>query len=485
MSVQEWIIDKLGVYLDMSTRGHCATGLGSSTSAKLEPAVLQALDRAIDFPNITVANNIVANKYDGKNGMGLRKAGGNWVAGDRFFDREVEIEALIERVEDATHTLVTAQRRMGKTSLVRELLRRLEDQGYFETMFVDLEDSSTAADAVVEIAAASRRIRGLWTRLKSWAGKSSTAAVDRLDELGVSELRVKLRAGIDAGRWRTQGDALFMSLAASEKPVVLAIDELPILVNRLLKGHDYKITPERRRDTDEFLSWLRKNAQAHRGRIRLVVSGSVGLEPILEQAELSAHANILAPFELRPWDEDTAVACLGELAESYGLQIPERVRQEMFRRLRCGIPHHVQQFFDWLHEHLRRDNRREASMDDVDTVYSRDMLGVRGQVYLEHYQSRLRMVLGDDGYVVALELLTEAAVSGGQLTDESIRQYEAYLSVLPEELGGQVKDVLHVLEHDGYLARRNGGYDFVSGLVEDWWRARNSRGFVPFNKRQT
>ena len=417
--------------------------------------------------------------------MGLRKAGGNWVAGDRFFDRVVEIEALIERVEDGAHTLVTAQRRMGKTSVVRELLRRLEERGDFETVFVDLEDCSTTADAVVEIAAASRHIRGLWTRLKSWAGKSSTAAVGRLDELGISELRVKLRAGIDAGRWRTQGDALFASLAAGERPVILAIDELPILVNRLLKGHDYRITPERRQDTDSFLSWLRKNGQAHRGRIRLVVSGSVGLEPILEQAELSAHANVFAPFELRPWDEETAVACLGELAGSYDLRIPERVRQEMFRRLRCGIPHHVQQFFDLLHEHLRRDNRRQASMDDVDTVYSHGMLGVRGQVYLEHYQSRLRMVLGDDGYVVALELLTEAAVSGGHLSDDSIRQYEAYRSVLSEEASRQVRDVLHVLEHDGYLARHDGGYRFVSGLVGDWWRARNAGGFVPFNERLT
>ena len=416
--------------------------------------------------------------------MGLRKAGGNWVAGDRFFDREVEIEALIERVEDGTHTLVTAQRRMGKTSLVRELLRRLENRGDFETVFVDLEDSSTAADAVVEIAAASRQVRGLWTRVKNWAGKASTSTMDRIDELGISELRVRLRAGIDAGRWRAQGDALFASLAASEKPVVLAIDELPILVNRLLKGHDYEITPECRQDTDRFLSWLRKNAQAHREGIRLVVSGSVGLEPILEQAELSAHANVFAPFELRPWNEATAVACLGELASSYGLQVPERVRIGMFRRLRCGIPHHVQQFFDKLHEHLRRNDRRGASMDDIETVYSQDMLGVRGQVYLEHYQSRLRMVLGDDGYVVALELLTQTAVSGGRLTDDSIRQYDAYRSVLSGESGGQVGDVLHVLEHDGYLVRREGGYEFVSGLVEDWWRARNARGFVPFGDRQ-
>ncbi len=419
--------------------------------------------------------------------MGLRKAGGNWVDGDRFFDREAEVEALIERVEDGTHTLVTAQRRMGKTSLVREVLRRLHASGNYETVFVDLEAANTAEDAVVEIAAAAKPVQGLWTRLRDWSAQGLRETGDRIEALNLNEFAVKLRAGIDAGRWRAQGDGLFASLAASAKPVVLAIDELPILVNRLLMGDDYRITPERRGNADNFLSWLRKNGQAHRGRIRIIVSGSVGLEPILERGGLSAHANIFDPFELRPWMEETAVACLGELGAHYRLQIPNRVRKEMFRRLGCGIPHHVQQFFDKLHEHLRREHRREASLEDVEKVYEQEMLGVRGQVHLEHYQTRLRMVLGDDGYEVALELLTEAAVSDGVLTDDSIRSYEEFRSASPDEstTPTPVKDVLHVLEHDGYLVRHDdGGYRFVSNLIEDWWRARNERGFVPFGQRK-
>ena len=94
----------------------------------------------------------------------LRKAGSNWVAGDRFFDREAELEALTERVRDGTHTLLTAQRRMGKTSLVRELLRHLNDQGDYATIFVDLEASNDAADAVAEIAAQARPLRSAWAR---------------------------------------------------------------------------------------------------------------------------------------------------------------------------------------------------------------------------------------------------------------------------------------------------------------------------------
>ena len=63
----------------------------------------------------------------------------NWVDGDRFFDREAELQLLRERVGNGTHTLLTAQRRMGKTSLVRELLRRLDEDGEMATVFVDWE----------------------------------------------------------------------------------------------------------------------------------------------------------------------------------------------------------------------------------------------------------------------------------------------------------------------------------------------------------
>ncbi|WP_428101378.1 hypothetical protein [Candidatus Rariloculus sp.] len=70
----------------------------------------------------------------------LKKGGSNWVEGVRFFDREIELEVLEERVKDGTHTLLTAQRHMGKTSLVRELLRRLAKDGAYGFVSGLLED---------------------------------------------------------------------------------------------------------------------------------------------------------------------------------------------------------------------------------------------------------------------------------------------------------------------------------------------------------
>ena len=302
--------------------------------------------------------------------------------------------------------------------------------------------------------------------------------------MSLSDVQVKLRAGIDSGNWRRKGDEIFAALAGHDRRVVLAIDELPILVNRLLKGQDYRLTPERRQAADELMSWLRKNGQAHRGRITLLLSGSVGLGPILRQAELTAHANIYSPYELRPWDDATASNCVAELSETYSLELPPEVRHDMCRRLRWMVPHHVQQFFDCLHEHLRRERRNQASLRDVDVVYAVDMLGSRGQVGLDHYEGRLKTVLGTDLYRIALDLLTEAAVPEGRLDDDAVARYREHFPIADDSDRHPIETVLHVLEHDGYLERCTGEYRFLSGLLEDWWRLRHGGSFVPIDRRR-
>ena len=402
----------------------------------------------------------------------------NWVDGDRFFDRETELQLLRERMKNGTHTLLTAQRRMGKTSLVRELLRQLDEEGEVATVFVDVEGAMDAAEAVAVMAMGAQPLQSVGGRIASWLSNRARSVRGSVEELGGTGLGgtglyMKLRESMDAGNWQRTGDRVFEALASNERPVVLAIDELPILVNRLLKGNEYRITPERLAATDSFMGWLRKNCQTHQDKVCLIISGSVGLEPVLSQANLSAHANVYRPFDLKPWTHNIAMECLAALARGYGVSLPEEVRDEMCRRLRCCVPHHVQRFFNHLYEHLLRDQRKEATLADVAWVYQDDLLGARGQADLLHYEDRLQMVLGDYGCATARNLLTEAALNDGLLEYSVIESNREFSDSASEDY--PVDDVLHVLEHDGYLERRQGGYGFVSGLLEDWWRARYPR----------
>ncbi len=66
----------------------------------------------------------------------MNSSTGRWVSGDDFFNRDRELQILETLVRDRNHVLLTGQRRMGKTSIVRELGRRLkagEDGHGFES----------------------------------------------------------------------------------------------------------------------------------------------------------------------------------------------------------------------------------------------------------------------------------------------------------------------------------------------------------------
>ena len=121
--------------------------------------------------------------------------------------------------------------------------------------------------------------------------------------------------------------------------------------------------------------------------------------------------------------------------------------------------------------------------DDVEFVYQRYLLGVRGQLHLEHYEGRLRMVLGDEGYGTALELLTEAAVNGGLLTGETIEQYRKALSSGESVNTRRYLSCCTSWSMTGIWNPHEGGFRFVSGLLEDWWRTRHREFFTPIAQR--
>ncbi|MFO0755036.1 MAG: hypothetical protein U0359_00975 [Byssovorax sp.] len=423
----------------------------------------------------------------------LKKEVGNWVSGDRFWDREEEIPLFIELLRDGAHVLLVAQRRVGKTSLMREVARRLGDE--FVCLHIDLQKSHTQADAMVELSLATQPHLGLWAKTKE-TFKNTLSSVE---SLGIDELTIKLRDGLSAD-WQAKGERLLDGVASSEKPVVVFMDELPILVNRLLKGTERAMTPERVRQADAFVSFLRAQSIKHKGKIRFVIAGSIGLQPVLRQAGLSATVNTFTPFELHPWDAYAAIGCIEALARGHNLDLAAGVPQKMVALLGSCVPHHVQMFFTHVYSDCRRGGSLACSIDDIMRVYQTSMLSNRGHAEMNHLEERLAMVLSDEDLPLALDLLTEAAVTG-HLSAEAAKILAAdYEPDRPARIGfvppggnapsargdalASIREILDIFEHDGYLTKEGDRYVFVSNLVKDWWKARFGFGFVAAAKRR-
>ncbi len=402
---------------------------------------------------------------------------GNWVEGNRFWNREHELELFSEYIKKGDNLYMIAQRRMGKTSLLKEAVNRLKDK--YICLFVDFQKANDAPDAITELGFAFQPNQTLWKKMKGLF-KNIYKYVDYLE---IHQLKIKLRAAITDADWSIKGDQILDILASSENPVVLLLDEVPILVNRILKGENNTLTKEGKKQADAFMSWLRKNCIKYQGKIVFVVSGSIGFESVLHQAGLSATITHFTPFELKPWDKQTAIGCLQALANEKGITFNGNAEAEMIKRLGCCIPYHVQFFFKHAYEWCKNHNCTTFSRKHVKEVYENEMLSIKGHAELTHYEERLKMVLSADKFTLAVDMLTEAAVCG-VLTRDVIQDFQKHYTFENENIFEVQRAILSVLEHDGYLEQTQKGYVFISKLLRDWWKRRYEHFHIPISERE-
>lgn len=377
---------------------------------------------------------------------------GNWVVGERFYDREYELTRLQSLLREGASVSLIAQRRVGKTSLMRETARTL--QGEFDCVFLDVQACSSPSDFFAEL------LRVVWPSvpLRGRVSEALSKFIESVETLEISEITFEIRKALRSS-WSEKADRIINGLLKKQsKPVVLFVDELPILVHKMLSDQARKITPVGVSQTAEFLSWLRRTILEHKGHISVVIAGSIGLEPLLHRVRLSATINAFHPFELGPWDAATAHSCMLALARNYDLQFLHGAHEHAVSLLRAPVPHHIQLFFDYILDHAMRGQLQAVFPKDVEEVYRVRMLGHRGQAAVLHYIERLRDVLDDTQLDNAHQLL------------DAIAKRKAV--PLAEVRMKACSAVLDLLVHDGYIERHNETFRFTSNYVGDLWRLK-------------
>ncbi|MEQ1571980.1 MAG: hypothetical protein ABMA64_40505, partial [Myxococcota bacterium] len=366
-----------------------------------------------------------------------------------------EADDLLRRIRRGASVSLAAPRRVGKTSLLHEVRRRLEEEGT-ATVFVDLEGAESPEDAIAEIAAKAESQRALAARARGWVGWLLGATPVDL-QMAKLDLREALKVD-----WQTRGSRLFAELCAGDEPVVLFLDELPVVVASLLAE------PARpgRSTADLLLSWLRQLVQEHRS-LRIVITGSIGLAPLVERAGLSATLNVYETTSLGPWSPPIATQALHALAAYDGLVLGDGAAQQVVEELGLAVPYHVQLVHQALAEDARRRSSPHVSRDDVRRVWTERVL-TRPSADLPHWEQRLRRALSPPDYALAVRLLTEAAVHEPLAVARAVALADA-----ADDPQATVRAVLATLEHDGYLGRTQGGWYFPNRLLRAWWSDRH------------
>jgi hypothetical protein len=380
---------------------------------------------------------------------------GKPVVDKNFFGRDVELEDL-QAITEREHVLLLAPRRVGKTSLLQALVKRVEREGSAIGVYASVAAATSETQfvqAILKAIYATRRGR-----------KLKPGLVARVFGLGRGVKSVKLAgSGVDLETrtppWQEDADRAFAAIVTSELPLLVLIDELPVLVLALARSD-----PSGAR-VRAFLQWFRNLRQHPDGatKLRFVLAGSIGLDNVTRRHQLTDTINDLRLWPLGPFEPAAAHEFLGQLAASYKLELAADLRAAVCDIAEWLIPYHLQVNFGALREHTRDTRPTTETLDAaIATLLDR-------RTYFSYWDERLHDSLGEPSASMARTLLAICAQVPEGARPSAMNQGISPLVADPVERAKVFKWIVDVLANDGYLVEQDGRWRFRSGLLRRYW----------------
>ena len=395
----------------------------------------------------------------------MRNVTGSHVEGEDFFGRTEELAKLLRLIENGNHVLLLGPRRIGKSSVVAEVGRRLQKQGW-KVIRANVEHAGDEPALLREI---NQAIRDSGVDIP---------LVQQAESL-ISKFRERFRGKVTEmlgdESWESASDTvkqIFANMATRGK-ILFTMDELPIFLSELAGAEN---GADRVRSV---LRWLRSTRQKCGTNLPWLLCGSIGLDTFVEKNDLTDTINEVLPEELGAFSVDEGRALLRHLGRTsgYALDISEDVAQVMVDRVGWPVPFYLQLMFHGLAELPSAQRSVDyPSLADVDAAYAL-LLSPAHQVKFAHWDSRLGDLLDADEAKLARLILTEASRAAKGVGRRKL--LNAAQAKSPgsdaDEHDRQLRELLTFLQRDGYLMEESGRYAFRSFLLRDYWKRRYAR----------
>ena len=381
------------------------------------------------------------------------------VVGEDLFGRERELAHIWRMLERGANVLMTAPRRVGKTSLMRELER--DPRNGWIVVYADVEactePGGIIAELLGEIAENDEFKQKFWDVMSDLLGK----AAGQLSSISVGTFKAEIRSAMK-GNWKREADKFqdrLQSSIASDRKLLIIIDELPIPINNMLT------TEEQKREAEIFLLWLRKLRQDQklRNHVHTLVGGSIGMEGVMRRMGKSSLINDMTPYNLPSWSKETAAGFLRKLCEREQFQLGESSIQEMLALLQDPIPYHVHLFFEALQTELANKSDPMPA-GTVERCFDEHLAAFQGAARLDHHKEKLAAIFGtDEEMSMAHEILKAACMQQSGIRDSDI-------DAIHSERNQPTQPILNELMAEKFLKIENGTVIFRSNLLRCWWK---------------
>lgn len=382
----------------------------------------------------------------------MKNCVGQAVRGDNFWNRENELEDIWEKISTGSNILLSAPRRVGKTSIMFHLQDNPKENYiviYINTESADSENEFwlKVFNALLEeefVNKLKAHSQTIWQKIKNIKiNKITTSGVEFGDGENLDYLLAfeKLLKNIE-----------------DDKKLIIMLDEFAQTVENIIKYEDET-------SAEKFLQRHRQLRQNKKlvDKVSFVYAGSIGLESVVSKLNGIKYINDLNSIKIKPLTTKDAKKFIDVLSKSLEINLDENVINHLLEKIEWLIPFYIQLILQEIRTISRVEDEKTISIKIIDEAVSNSL---EHKNHFEHWRTKLKEALSIDEFKVAKEILNTIA-ENQTLDSLDIINIGTKHNIDNEH----TKEIIHTLIYDGYINNNDNPkiYRFNSPILRMWW----------------
>jgi hypothetical protein len=365
-----------------------------------------------------------------------------------------ELIAHLWRVLERQSVILTAERRMGKTQVIKKMEAEAPPSKLL--IYHDLEGVRTALE-FVEIVF--RDVEGFLSLKK----RSAERAKSILAKLGGGEVGAVKFPELLAPHWKTLLTSTVQDLAENqeERQVIFLWDELPLMLHNVRQNQGEPAAME-------LLDTLRMLRQTYPG-LRMVFTGSVGLHHVIYALKNAGHinpsTNDMKTVEVMPLSVADAEGLAAALLKGEGVQATDRnLIARMIATETDGVPYYIHHVVDDMAA-----TQQAGTEDNIRKLVENRLRDPQDSWELQHYYDRVPRYYAEEDVPIAYAILDALADVGKEADVEALfKIVKARVKLRDLEAA---RRLLRLLQRDHYVVQTlEDKFQFRLNLIRRAWR---------------
>ena len=373
---------------------------------------------------------------------------GDAATDEQYLRRDYINEYFWREVKKGNHILFVAPRRVGKTSIMKDLAENCPEG--FVCIYESIEGVSSRNEFY----------RRLFELILQSANRSRIKQAKEFIAKCMKKYSIKEISGfgitLDAREidYERELRGLIPELKNASVHAVIFLDEFAEVIHKLKKNG-------RQEDAIEILHTLREiRSNNDFKHFTVVYAGSMGLEFVIKQIARPKLINDLHAVQLNALTDPEATRLIAQLTNGTTIQLPENVQSYLKQKIGYLLPYYLQLMIEGLDEIAFENKISEVTIEMVDAAFQN---ALNKRKNFEDWILRLKEYYAEN-FAFINEILKHAAHYGRITVQEVYDRAKEF---------GRMEDYMDFIDellNDGYLVEQEKHiYHFTSPLLHQFW----------------